>query len=98
MTLDEHLARMAASAAMLAKKVGILPKARSSSGRNKMSMAVVIFGQNHITSTSANTAIPRLASITSAGFSAKTAISVPTTSNPIQAGELTNIKIAKASW
>ena len=62
-----------------------------------MSMALAIFGENHITSTQTNSAMPASARMKLAGVSANATASVPRTSSPIQAGEPMNIRIASTS-
>ena len=62
-----------------------------------MSTALAIFGENHITSTQTNSAIPASARMKFAGVSEDATASVPITSKPIQAGEPTNIRIASPS-
>src|SRR5437868_14770478 len=72
--------------------------ARRSSGDNKTSMAVASFGENHMSSTHTNSAMPASARINEALVSENATASVPRTSSPIQAGELMNIRIANANW
>ena len=73
------------------------PNPRRSSGRNKISMALAIFGANHITSMDTNSAVPASARMKLAGVSENATSSVPSTSSPTQAGEPMNITIASAN-
>jgi hypothetical protein len=74
------------------------PNALRSFGRVSTSMMVAIFGANHMTSTTTNSAVPASGRMNCAGLSARATATVPTTSRPIQAGEPRNISTAKASW
>ncbi len=62
-----------------------------------MSMALAIFGENHITSTHTNSVMPASARMKFWGASENATASVPSTSKPIQAGEPMNIRIASTN-
>ncbi len=62
-----------------------------------MSIAVAMFGANHIASTSTSRTIPASKRMKSAGDGATATAMLPRNSMPIQAGAPMNIRIAKMS-
>ena len=84
--------------AKLPRNRNVPPNARRSLGRVSTSIAVAMFGANHVTSTIVSRAMPASARMKAAPDPVQAMAAVPMTRSPIQAGEAMNIRIASPSW